>query len=78
MTISAVQTQGRGSWLNWVTGYYLYHSMDGQRWTGYSQGGDTLHSNVSLQMLLVTKLEIGVAISHSPSPSPTGRIGLFR
>ena len=61
MTISAVQTQGRGDWYSWVTGYYLYHSMDGQRWTGYTQSGDALHSNVCLQMLLVT--ETGLLIT---------------
>ena len=47
MTISAVQTQGRGNWYNWVTGYHLYYSNDGQRWTGYTKSGDALHSNVS-------------------------------
>ena len=47
MTVSAVQTEGHNNWNNWVTGFHLYYSNDGQRWTGYSKSGDVLHSNVS-------------------------------
>ncbi|KXJ06666.1 Disintegrin and metalloproteinase domain-containing protein 23, partial [Exaiptasia diaphana] len=46
MRITRVATQGRGTWwYDWVTGYYLSYSQDGQRWTGYSESGDKNHSN---------------------------------
>ncbi|XP_031572100.1 uncharacterized protein LOC116306186 isoform X2 [Actinia tenebrosa] len=45
MRISKVAIQGRGNWYNWVTGYFVYYSQDGQRWTGYSESGDSAHSN---------------------------------
>lgn len=44
-TINKILIQGRGNWYNWVTGFYLYYSDDGQRWTGYSASGDKNHSN---------------------------------
>jgi len=38
--------QGRGTyWYDYVTGFYLYYSQDGQRWSAYSESG-VAHSNV--------------------------------
>ena len=44
--INKIDTQGRGNWYDWVTGYFLFYSQDGKRWTGYTESGDALHSNV--------------------------------
>ena len=44
--MSKILIQGRGNWYDWVTGFYLFLSNDGQRWTGYSESGDKQHSNV--------------------------------
>ncbi|KAK3726284.1 hypothetical protein QZH41_012709, partial [Actinostola sp. cb2023] len=44
-TISAIAIQGRSNWYDWITGFYIYYSQDGQRWTGYSKSGDAQHSN---------------------------------
>ncbi|KAK3716433.1 hypothetical protein QZH41_016842, partial [Actinostola sp. cb2023] len=45
-TINKIAIQGRGRWNNWVSGFFLLYSQDGQRWTGYTESGDRLHSNV--------------------------------
>ena len=45
-TVSKILIQGRGNWYDWVTGFYLFLSNDGQWWTGYSESGDKQHSNV--------------------------------
>ena len=45
-TVNKVMIQGRSSWYEWITGFHLYYSDDGQRWTGYSESGDKTHSNV--------------------------------
>ncbi|KAJ7386460.1 metalloendopeptidase [Desmophyllum pertusum] len=44
-TVSKILIQGRGTWYNWVTGFFLQYSDDGQRWTGYTESGDKTHSN---------------------------------
>jgi len=44
-TVNKILVQGRGNWYDWVTGFHLYYSDDGQRWTGYSESGDKDHSN---------------------------------
>ncbi|RMX54469.1 hypothetical protein pdam_00013189 [Pocillopora damicornis] len=44
-TVNKILIQGRGNWYDWVTGFFLYYSDDGQRWTGYSESGDKQHSN---------------------------------
>ncbi|KAJ7351655.1 hypothetical protein OS493_036205 [Desmophyllum pertusum] len=44
-TVNKIMIQGRGNWNNWVTGFFLYYSDDGQRWTGYTESGEKNHSN---------------------------------
>ncbi|XP_066014989.1 uncharacterized protein [Pocillopora verrucosa] len=44
-TVNKILIQGRGNWYDWVTGFFLYYSDDGQRWKGYSESGDKQHSN---------------------------------
>jgi len=44
-TVNKILIQGRGNWYDWVTGFFLYYSDDGQRWTGYTESGDKGHSN---------------------------------
>ncbi|XP_074614387.1 uncharacterized protein LOC141874129 [Acropora palmata] len=44
-TVNEILIQGRSNWYDWVTGFHLYFSDDGQQWTGYSQSGDKNHSN---------------------------------
>ncbi|XP_073247149.1 uncharacterized protein [Porites lutea] len=43
--VNKILIQGRGNWYNWVTGFYVYYSDDGRRWTGFSASGDKNHSN---------------------------------
>lgn len=47
-TITSVATQGAYSTNNWVTGYYLYYSADGQRWTPLTENIDSIRPNVSI------------------------------
>lgn len=58
MRITKVAVQGRGNWYDWVTGYFLLYSQDGQHWIGYSESGDSAHSNVSYYF--VAFLNLGV------------------
>ncbi|KAK3716434.1 hypothetical protein QZH41_016845, partial [Actinostola sp. cb2023] len=44
-TINKIAIQGRSSWYYWVSGFFLWYSQDGQRWTGYTESGDRLQSN---------------------------------
>ncbi|KAL9951076.1 hypothetical protein ACROYT_G043672 [Oculina patagonica] len=44
-TLNKILIQGRGNRYDWVTGFFLYYSDDGQRWTGYTESGDKNHSN---------------------------------
>jgi hypothetical protein len=46
-TINKIGTQGPTNRNDWVTGYFLEYSQDGQRWTEYSESGDNVNSNVS-------------------------------
>ncbi|KAK3716436.1 hypothetical protein QZH41_016844, partial [Actinostola sp. cb2023] len=52
-TINKIAIQGRGSWYYWVSGFFLWYSQDGQRWTGYTESGDRLHSNVRITFVPV-------------------------
>ncbi|XP_066014963.1 zinc metalloproteinase-disintegrin-like atrase-A [Pocillopora verrucosa] len=44
-TVSKILMQGRGNWYDWVTGFFLYYSSDGQRWKTYSASGDEKQSD---------------------------------
>ena len=61
-SIQSVAIQGRGNWYDWVTGFHLYYSTDGQRWTGYSEEGDSEDSTVSAVQLTL--------LATPPTPQP--------
>ncbi|RMX57319.1 hypothetical protein pdam_00021306 [Pocillopora damicornis] len=44
-TVSKILMQGRGNWYDWVTGFFLHYSSDGQRWKTYSASGDEKQSD---------------------------------
>ncbi|XP_027057790.1 uncharacterized protein LOC113684595, partial [Pocillopora damicornis] len=44
-TISKILMQGRGNWYDWVTGFFLHYSYDGQRWKTYAESGDDQQSD---------------------------------
>ncbi|PFX13518.1 Disintegrin and metalloproteinase domain-containing protein 9 [Stylophora pistillata] len=57
-TVNSILIQGRGNWYDWVTGFFLFYSDDGQRWTGYSESGDKQHSNAREKDVYLLRSEL--------------------